>query len=180
MAEWFDALNLALYELLKCGNESCELFYPYNNFNRCTFCDSKPLSVTRIQMRGWEEIEEYNSTNNSIEAEFKLQDYVYEELLIDEHTEKNIAAFNFLPANIDPLQHILNIKHLCENNENKLLLTPLNATKFFISPRSGEGKEILLDSAKKIRIVDKESSAKQKYMLHLKPLDIPQRVLTID
>jgi DNA-binding helix-hairpin-helix protein with protein kinase domain len=37
MAEWFDTLNLANNELLKCGNQKCNLIYPFNNNKKCPF-----------------------------------------------------------------------------------------------------------------------------------------------
>jgi serine/threonine protein kinase len=183
MAEWFDGLNLALNELLKCGNKECGLYYPYNNYNSCTFCGHKPKVVTRIQMRRWEEIESYIKKTNQIESNFLLEPTIYEEILIDENTEKDVAAFNFLIGNKEPLQSILNIQHINEKGENKLLLTPLNSMAFQVSPRTGisdGGKSIKLDTPKKIRVIDKTQSDKQKYMLHLQDLNTPQRVLTID
>ena len=183
IAKWFDGLNLALNEFLKCGNDECGLYYPYNNLNKCTFCGYVPEQVTKIQIRRWEEIEEYNKQTNQIESNFLLEPTIYEEILIDENTDKNIAAFNFLIGNKEPLEHILNIRHLNEKSEKKLLLTPLNSMTFQISHRSGiteENKPFKLETPQKIRIVDKNQSDKQKYMLHLKDLNTPQRVLTID
>lgn len=183
MAEWFDSLNLALNELLKCSNEICGLHYPYNNSKKCTFCGHKPEQVTRIQIRRWEEVEIYDKLNNKTKSEFYLEPTVYEEILVDENTPKNIALFNFLLTDSNPLDPILNIKNLKEKNENKILLTPLNNIKFQISPRTGIGekvKTVILDTAKKIRIVEKSHSDKQKYMLHIKDLNQSQRVLTID
>ena len=55
MAEWFDTLNLANNELLKCGNQKCNLIYPFNNNKKCPFCGHTPHKVTRIQMERWEE-----------------------------------------------------------------------------------------------------------------------------
>jgi hypothetical protein len=81
------------------------------------------------------------------------------------------------------MESLLKVEYLEENNETKIRLTPLNGVKFYISPRQGlaeGGKSILLDTPKKIRVVDSTQSDKQKYMLHLKDLSIPQRVLTID
>lgn len=183
MAEWFDALNLAMNELLKCGNSQCNLNYPYNNLKKCTFCDFKPAKVTRIQMRRWDEIEFYDKQSNSVKSEFNLVPTVYDEILIDENTPKEIPAFNFLLTDIDPLVPILKIETINENNENKILLTPLRKTSFNISPRiapSEGSKTISLNTPKKIRVVDPNQPDKQKYMLHLKELSIPQRVLTID
>ncbi|MBK6978911.1 MAG: hypothetical protein IPH28_18945 [Cytophagaceae bacterium] len=102
---------------------------------------------------------------------------------MDENTPKEIAAFNFLLTDIEPMESLLKVEYLEENNETKIRLTPLNGVKFYISPRQGlaeGGKYILLDTPKKIRVVDPTKSDKQKYMLHLKDLSIPQRVLTID
>ncbi|MCX8482633.1 MAG: hypothetical protein ORN50_03570, partial [Crocinitomicaceae bacterium] len=84
---------------------------------------------------------------------------------------------------IEPLAPLLKIEYLKEKDELKILLTPLNGVKFNISPRNGlseGGKTILLDTPKKIRVVDANQQDKQKYMLHLKDLNTPQRVLTID
>ena len=183
MAEWFDALNLALNELLKCSHDQCGLHYPYNNSNVCTFCGNQPQQVTRIQMRRWEEIESYDNINNRVKTEFNLESYVYDEILIDENTPKDIAAFNFLLTDIEPLTPVIKIEYLKENDENRIVLTPLNGIKFNISPRSGlaqGGKSFLLETPKKIRVLDSSQSDKQKSMLHLKELTLPQRVLTID
>lgn len=183
MAEWFDMLNLALNELLKCGNINCNLRYPYNNSNQCNFCGHAPQKVTRIQMRRWEEIEFYDEKTQEVKHQFCLQPEVYDEILIDENTPKEIAAFNFLLTDIEPLSSLLKIEYWKEKNELKILLTPLNGVKFNISPRNGlseGGKNILLDIPKKIRVVDPAQQDKQKYMLHLKDLNTPQRVLTID
>jgi serine/threonine protein kinase len=182
MAEWFDMLNLALNELLKCGNINCNLRYPYNNSNQCNFCGHTPQKVTRVQMRRWEEIEFYDEKTQEVKHQFCLQPEVYDEILIDENTPKEIAAFNFLLTEIEPLSHLLKIEYLNDKDELKILLTPLNGVKFYISPRNGiseGGKKILLDTPKKIRVVDAQQD-KQKYMLHLKDLNTPQRVLTID
>lgn len=183
MGEWFDALNLAMNELLKCGNSQCNLDYPYNNLEHCTFCGYLPTKVTRIQMRRWEEVESYDKTSNSISSEFSLDAAVCDEILIDENTPKEIAAFNFMLTGIDPLVSILKIELITENNENKILLSPLREIFFNISPRKAQAKNgspIKLTSPQKIRVVDPNRPDKQKYMLHLKELNIPQRVLTID
>lgn len=183
MAEWFDMLNLALNELLRCGNINCNLRYPYNNSKNCNFCGQAPQKVTRIQMRRWEEIEYYDEKTHEVNQQFCLQPEVYDEILIDENTPKEIAAFNFLLTEIEPLAPLLKIEYLKEKDELKILLTPLNGVKFNISPRNGlseGGKTILLDTPKKIRVVDATQQDKQKYMLHLKDLNTPQRVLTID
>ncbi len=183
MAEWFDALNLAMNELLKCGNNQCKLDYPYNNLNKCTFCGYLPSKVKRIQMRRWEEIEFYDKTMNSINSSFCLEPNVYDEILIDENTAKEIPAFNFLLTDIDPLAAVLKIEIITENNEDKLLLSPLKGTIFNISPRKvqeGNNKSFSLSVPQKIRVVDPNQPDKQKYMLHLNSLNTPQRVLTID
>lgn len=183
MAEWFDMLNLALNELLKCGNANCGLRYPFNNSKECSFCEHKPQKVTRIQMRRWEEIEYFDKETHEVKQQFGLQPEVYDEILIDENTPKEIAAFNFLLTDIEPLAPLLKIEYVQETNELKILLSPLNGVKFNISPRTGlaeSGKTILLDAPKKIRVVDSTQLDKQKYMLHLKDLTTPQRVLTID
>lgn len=182
MAQWFDGLSLALNELLQCGNVQCGLYYPFNNYRKCTFCGYEPNQVTRIQMRRWEEIETYQKDTNTIQRGFCLEPTVYDEILIDENTAKDIAAFNFLMMDKKPLEPIINIKHLRENQENKIMLSPLGGIHFHISPRiSDEAKKpLLLNSPRKIRVVDKTQSDKQKYMLHLRDLNTPQRVLTID
>ncbi len=183
MAEWFDMLNLALNELLKCGNANCGLRYPFNNSKKCSFCGHKPQKVTRIQMRRWEEIEYFDNETYEVKQQFGLQPEVYDEILIDEYTSKEIAAFNFLLTDIEPLAPLLKIEYVQEINELKILLSPLNGVKFNISPRNGllEGaKSIVLDTPKPIRVVDASQQNKQKYMLHLKDLNTPQRVLTID
>jgi len=103
--------------------------------------------------------------------------------LIDENTPKEIAAFNFLLTDTEPLVPVLKIELLNEGNENKILLSPLKEITFTISPRSGisdGSKQVLLSTPKKIRVVDQMQTDKQKYMLHLKDLSINQRVLTID
>lgn len=122
MAEWFDALNLGLNELLKCGNNKCNLNYPYNNRRQCTFCGYTPNKVTRVQMRRWEEIETYDKTTNTVNTGFYLEPTVYDEILIDENTPKEIAAFNFLLTDTDPLVPVLKVELLIEGNENKILL----------------------------------------------------------
>ncbi len=183
MAEWFDILNLANNELLKCGNQECHLIYPFKNNNKCPFCGHTPNKVTRIQMRRWEETESFDKINHKIESSFGIEPTVYDEILMDENTSKEIAAFNFLLTDIEPMESLIKIEYLQENNETKILLTPLNGVKFYVSPRKGlmdGAKSILLDTPKKIRVVDSNQSDKQKYMLHLKDLNIPQRVLTID
>lgn len=183
MAEWFDTLNLANNELLKCGNQKCNLIYPFNNNKKCPFCGHTPKKVTRIQMRRWEVTESFDSQTHEIISSFDLEPTVYDEILMDENTPKEIAAFNFLLTDIEPMESLLKVEYLEENNETKIRLTPLNGVKFYISPRNGlvdGGKSILLDTPKKIRVVDSTQSDKQKYMLHLKDLSIPQRVLTID
>lgn len=183
MAEWFDTLNLANNELLKCGNQKCTLIYPFNNNKKCPFCGHTPNKVTRIQMRRWEETESFDKQTHEIKSSFDLEPTVYDEILMDENTPKEIAAFNFLLTDIEPMESLLKVEYLEENNETKIRLTPLNGVKFYISPRQGladGGKSISLDTPKKIRVVDSNQSDKQKYMLHLKDLNIPQRVLTID
>ena len=135
MAEWFDMLNLALNELLKCGDPNCSLSYPYNNFKQCTFCGYRPEKVTRIQMRRWEEVAYFDSKTHEVKQQFNLQPEVYDEILLDENTPKEIAAFNFLLTDIEPLATLLKIENLVDNNESKILLTPLNGVKFNISPR---------------------------------------------
>ena len=68
---------------------------------------------------------------------------------------------------------------MIENNEIKILLSPLNGIIFNISPRTGlekGGKSIILDTPKKIRVVDANQKDKQKYMLHLKDLNTPQKL----
>jgi serine/threonine protein kinase len=183
MADWYEVLVRALNELLKCGNPNCNLLYPYNNKKQCTFCGYEPQKVTRVQMRRWEETEVFDKQTHKVKSSFNLESTVYEEILVDENTPKEIAALNFLLSDIEPMESLLKVEYLVENNETKILLTPFNGVKFYISPRKGledGGKSILLDTAKKIRVVDANQSDKQKYMLHLKDLNIPQRVLTID
>lgn len=183
MAEWFDTLNLANNELLKCGYQKCNLIYPFNNNKKCPFCGHTPNKVTRIQMRRWEETESFDKQTHEIKSSFDLEPTVYDEILMDENTTMEIAAFNFLLTDIEPMESLLKVEYLEENNETKIRLTPLNGVKFYISPRQGlaeGGKSILLDTPKKIRVVDSTQSDRQKYILHLKDLSIPQRVLTID
>ncbi len=183
MAEWFDGLNLGLNELLKCGNDKCNLNYPYNNAHKCTFCGYMPTKVTKVQMRRWEEVETYDNATNSLQSCFCLEPTVYDEILIDENTPKEIAAFNFLLTDTSPLQTLLRVELLKDNDESKILLTPLNKITFDISPRLGltqGGKPKQINKPTKIRVVDTAQPDKQKYMLHLKDLSISQRVLTID
>ena len=189
MAEWFDVLNLAMNHLLKCGNTNCNLHYSCNDENQCSFCGSKPEKITRIQMRRWEEIEYFDKTTDEIKKQFCLLPVVYDEILMDENSPKEIAAFNFLLSGIDPLEPLLKVESLIENNEWKIRLSPLNGVKFNISPRNGNAecdKSIMFDTPKKFRIVDanqceyKKQSDKKKYMIHLKDLNESQRVLTID
>jgi hypothetical protein len=183
MAEWFDALNIALNEMLRCGNPNCKLVYPYNYQKCCTFCGFKPNTVTRIQIRRWEETESFEKDRDAIISSFGLESTVYEEILMDENSPKKIAAFNFLLSDIEPMESLLRVEYVGESNETKIQLTPLNGMIFYISPRKGMpngGKSILLDTSKKSRVVDSTQCDKQKYMLHLKDLSVPQRVLTID
>jgi serine/threonine protein kinase len=183
MGEWFDALNLSVNELLKCGNTDCGLHYPYNNDKKCSICGFESKKVTRIQIRRWEEIEYFDKEMQKVKQQFILQPEVYEEILIDKNTPKEIAAFNFLLSDIEPLAPLLRVEYLIDNNMSKILLTPLNGIKLKISPRVGltpDKTPILLDTPKKIRIVDANQKDKVKYMLHLKDLNTPQRVLTID
>jgi serine/threonine protein kinase len=183
MAEWYEALIRAKNELLKCGNQKCNMIYPFNNNKKCPFCGHTPHKVTRMQMRRWEETESFDKQTHEVKSSFKLEPTVYDEILMDENTPKEIAAFNFLLNDIEPMESLLKVEYLKENNEIKIRLTPLNGVKFYISPRQGladGGKSILLDTPRKIRVVDSSQSDKQKYMLHLKDLSIPQRVLTID
>jgi serine/threonine protein kinase len=180
MAEWFEALNLGLNELLKCGNPSCNLHYPYNNSKQCSFCGYKPNKVTKIQMRRWEEIERYDKENNRVLKEFYLEPFVHDEILIDENTPKEVMSMNFLLPEADALKLLLRVELLEENNESKVLLTPQNGAKFRISTRDGITRPQEIDKPQKIKIIDSIQSDKQKAMLHLKELDIPQRVLTID
>lgn len=183
MAEWFEGLSRALNEMIHCGNEKCGLHYPYNNLKKCTFCGHTPQKVTRVQMRRWEELDVYDKNTNALKTEFCLEPNVYDEILIDENTPKEIPAFNFLLTNTDPLIPIIKIEYKTENSENKILLSPMNDMKFNISPRTGlakDAKSIILDTPKKIRVVEKGQTDKQKYMLHLDDLSKTQRVLTID
>lgn len=183
MAEWYDALNLAQNELLKCGNNACGLLYPYNNEQKCTFCGDKPAHLTRIQMRRWEEVEFYDKEQNKVKKVFRLEPDIFDEILIDENTPKDIPAFNFMFSDIDPFLPIIKIEYLNDNGEDKMRLTPYSQIAFYVSPRTGitdKVKSLVLDKSKKIKIIDSSLSDKQKYMLHVKELNISQRVLTID
>jgi serine/threonine protein kinase len=179
MAEWFETLNLGLNELLKCGNKECNLHYPYNNSKQCPFCGYKSNKVTKIQMRRWEEIEKYDRATNSIISKMALQSEIYDELLIDENTSKYVKTFHFLINDKDYSKSILEIKLQQDNGEDKILLSPHNGCSFKISTRTGNFRKEI-STEQKIRVVDKNQPDKQKAMLHLKDLDVSQRVLTID
>src|SRR5690606_23137269 len=136
---------------------SCSLRRPCNNIKHCTFCRHKPEKLSRIQMRRWEEVEYFDSKTQEVKQQCALQPEVYDEILMDETTPKEIAAFNFLLTDIEPLAMLLKIEYLVDNNEFKLLLTPLNGVRFNVSPRIGlteGGKTIVLDTPRKIRVVD--------------------------
>lgn len=182
MAEWFDMLNLALNELLKCGNPNCNLRYPYNNFKQCPFCSHKPQKVTRIQMRRWEQVEYFDSKTHEVKQHFSLQTEVYDEILMDENTSREIAAFNFLLTDIEPLAPIIKLAYLSENNEDKISITPLHGIKLKLSSRIGvpHERKPMIESAIKIKVLGANQSNDKKFMLHLYDLDTPQRVLTID
>ena len=183
MTEWFEVLNLSINELLKCGNIDCGFTYPYNNLEKCGLCEFKAKKVTRIQIRIWEEVTYFDKSTQEVKHHFELQPDVYEEILIDENTPKGVTALNFLLHDINPLTPLLKVEYLLEDNQDKILLSPLSGIKFKISPRIGltKGKKtIILDRPRKIRVVDPNRSDKLKYMLHLKDLNTSQRVLTID
>ncbi len=183
MAEWFEVLSLSLNELLNCGNANCRSSYPFNNFNRCTFCSFQPKKVIRIQMRRWEEITYLDENTHEVNQKFCLLPAVYEEILMDENTTKEISASNFLLTGIEPLIALLKIEQFVDDKEIKILLTPLKNTRFNITSRLGlseGGKSIVLDSPKKISVVNASQHDKLKYMLHINDLNASQRVLTID
>jgi serine/threonine protein kinase len=185
MADWFEKLNLGLNELLKCGNPECGLHYPYNNLKKCPFCKAEPEKVTKIQMRRWEEVEQYDKITNNIKKNFQLQEDALDEILIDENTPKEIISLNFLLPDTDILKSVLKVEIIMDNDERRILLTPQNNFAFNYSSRSGiplmiNEKPVLIDRPRKIRIVDTVKSDKQKYMLHLQNLSTSQRVLTID
>ena len=87
-------------------------------------------------MRRWEELDVYDKNTNALKTEFCLEPNVYDEILIDENTPKEIPEFNFLLTNTDPLIPIIKIEYKTENSENKILLSPMNDMKFNISPRT--------------------------------------------
>jgi hypothetical protein len=186
MSEWFEVLNLGLNELLKCGNLECGSHYSYNNLQKCPFCKTEPGKITKIQMRRWEEIEKYDKATNTVKKNFELQEEVFDEILLDKNTPKEIISLNFVLPDTDSLKPLLQVE-LIEDNENKVLLKPQNNTRFKLSNRLGiphtqanSTTQTIIDKPKKIRIADSSHPDKQKYMLHLQDLNTPQRVLTID
>lgn len=64
-----------------------------------------------------------------------MEPNVYNEILLDENTPKEVAAFNFLLTDIDALSPIIKIDYYKENNELKILLSPLKSMKFMIRTR---------------------------------------------
>jgi hypothetical protein len=184
ISEWFEALNLGWNELLKCGNPECDLYYSYNNLQRCPFCQTQPEKIIKIQMRRWEEVEKYDRSTNTITKSFELQEEVFDEILLDKDTPKEIISLNFLLPDTDILKPLLQVELL---PEDKVLLKPQNNTLFRLSTRLGiphtppnSTIQTIIDKPQKIRIAGSSQPDKQKYMLHLQDLKIPQRVLTID
>lgn len=177
IAECLEVLNLSLNKLLQCPK--CNLQYPYDQNKSCSFCEYQPSKVLRIQMRRWEEDVYYDNDSTKIKKRFLLQPEVFEEIIMDENTPKEITALSFLLTDIDPKVKILKL----ENILDKIRLIPLNEMKLKISPRTGskEGEKAKeINKPINIKIVDPDQEDKVKCMLHLEELDKPQRVLTVD
>ncbi len=185
MSEWCDAIMQGLDELLTCGSPDCGIHYPYNNRRACPFCQSVPQSVTRIQMRRWEQCGgDYDMKSRSFTS-FRLEDRVYQEILLDMNTPKDICAYSFLLKDIDPSTSVLRAEQFQENGETKLRLTPLGElSDFFISKRepstTDRPRNINPETGQKIRVTDSGTMGKSKAMVHAMPLTEAQRVLTID
>jgi eukaryotic-like serine/threonine-protein kinase len=183
MAEWFDALNNSLSELLQCGKSKCRLHYPFNNLRECTFCGYRPEKVTRIRMRRWEEVEFFDPITQQVKQQFILQPKAFDEILLDKHTPREISAAQFLMPGSVPSKALLRVEVIDDNREEKVLLSPIEGAVFFVSPRNGltaGAQSITLDRPRKIRVIDSVEKDKPKLMLHLLDLNTSQRVLTID
>lgn len=183
MWEWFETLSKSMNGMLTCPE--CKITYPYENLGACTLCGHTTDRVLHISMRRWDESFAFNPNGiTSTDAvHYCVEDKVWDDILLDEHSPKLINTSHFLSSLGDRPKDILEIKMEGESKGYpSLKLTPLNGTTFRLYRRSGEivpGHECF-SSPLKIRIID-GVDPNQKMMITLSSIEgNPQRVLTID
>lgn len=175
MAEWCDALNDGLNDLLLCDN--CKIHYPHSNAGHCPFCEKEPELSLTLKVQRWEEEEYYESSTNSVKSRYILQPMVLDRMSIDRHTTKYIKAFHFLSVFDDydtPIAQVT-IVPTEEPDMARLIIKPLNDyTLFFKIPELN--LEQTFDTEKKFRF---NPTSHKQMILGIKDFTTPQRVLVI-
>jgi serine/threonine protein kinase len=176
MAEWCDALNDGLNDLLYC--KDCKIHYPYSNNKQCPFCDVNPELAVAVKIQRWEEDEYYNQSTNTIAKHFSLQPIIYDNMMIDVHTSKYLKAFHLLSVYDDydtPVAQLSIEQIEGEPGIVRLIVKPLNDyTLFFKIPELN--LEQSFDSEKKFKF---NISSHKTMILSVKDFTTPQRVLVI-
>jgi len=182
MAQWAEGLLESLNELLKCGNEECGAYYPYNNLGECPFCGFRPKNLLRIKVRLWAE-REYDSEKKRFQS-FGLTEEVSQEILLDENAPQIVRAEALLVPGLNPQEPILKIEELQDNNETSLRFTPLSEEVGFSVAQKNKDKVPGFEFKKKLdpRKEEKIKINRQeiKGFIHVRPLTESQRVLTIE
>lgn len=175
MAEWSDALNDGLNDLLLCDN--CKIHYPHSNAGHCPFCKKEPELSLTLKIQRWEEVESYDSLTNSIKSQFVLQPMILDRISIDRNTTKHIKAFHLLSVSRiydSPIAKVT-ITDASDPGWAKLEVEPLNGTTIFykVLNSSAEG------SFDKIRYIKFCLTPHKSIILGINNLTTPQRVLVI-
>ena len=175
-AEWLGGFKLIQNELLKCGNEHCQMYYPYNNLNKCTFCGHVSKHVLKLKVQRWEEVK---CLDKNMEPIYNIQPTIYEEILVDEYTNKHLLAADFLIEGMSPFTQILYFQQFVENNEIKFSLTALIPIVLHFSDKFNpleKNKTFEMKPRQKLKVYQKDST---NFILHLQNLNKSQRVLNI-
>ena len=185
MGEWFDVFSEGFNDLIKCDN--CGIHYPYNANKKCPLCDHVPNKIVRIQIKRWEIDKVYSKTTNSFDNIGILGDIIYEELLINNNTNKPLLTTSMLLETNDWWSTIASfkVKEYCTDGSVLVEMNVSQGYEMKISTQTGlplcsmdKDRQDVIKGRKTIRCRGK--MAKYKLMFHLYDLTKSQRVIIID
>lgn len=175
IANWCDALNDGLNDLILCDN--CKTHYPLSNTGHCPFCEKEPEIPLTLKIQRWEESENYDNSNNTIISQFALQPMVFDRISIDRHTTKYIKAYHLLSVYDDydtPIAQVT-IVPAEDGVMARLIIKPLNDFElFFKIPEIN-----IEDTFYKEKTFRFNPASHKQMIIGIKDFTTPQRVLVI-
>lgn len=182
MGKWCDELERLSNSLVKCSGKNCVDYYIYRG-DGCPFCDSRPKQLVRLKFWRWDP--EYARHKTMLPGNPE-QNNLVDEVLFEVSGKRTLRTRHFLFGSKDSLPNnkLLQVQAI-QNRGQTTTIEFVNLSEGSISisgvKKGGEvaTKALLNTSERKCR-KPKKVGDKSKAFIHLRPIENPQRVMTIE